>query len=66
MGAQEMAVMAMVTLGIGWKVLSAQKISFDEVLLEVGPKDWVEFGHALVGQEGLLPREHEKVQQLES
>lgn len=52
--------------GAGWKVLPAQKISLGEVVLEVGHGDWVEFGHALMGQEGLLPREQAKVQQLES
>ena len=65
-----MAVMMMVTLalggGTGWKVLPALKISLDEVVLEVGPDDWVEFGQALMGQEGLLPRKRAKVQQLKS
>lgn len=46
--------------------MPAQKISLGEVVLEVGHGDWVEFGHALMGQEGLLPREQAKVQQLES
>lgn len=46
-----------------WKSLPAQRIILDE---EGGPEDWVIFGRAMMGHEGLLLKERAKAQRPES
>lgn len=62
-----MMMVMMVTVSLfWWKSLPAQRIILDEVVLEGGPEDWVSFGHAMMGHEGLLLKERAKAQRPES
>lgn len=65
-----MMMVMMVTVVTGrwgwWKVLPAQRIILDEVVLEGGPEDWVTFGRAMMGHEELLLKERAKAQWPES